>query len=89
MECVLDRRAANRGYPAILCMDNVLELLSLILVEWAEIHAVKLGFVRLGKSTFEDEKHVRAKSCLNRQIQEQGRYQVRPQPEYKQCRRGS
>jgi hypothetical protein len=47
-------------------MNNVLELLSLTLAEWAEIHAVKLEFIWRGKSTFEDEKHVWAKSCLNR-----------------------
>ncbi|HCT9736638.1 IS3 family transposase [Morganella morganii] len=48
---VLDRIAANRGYPAMLRMDNGPEFISLALAEWAEKHAVKLEFIQLGKPT--------------------------------------
>ena len=48
---VLDRIAANRGYPVMLCMDNGPEFISLVLAEWAEIHAVKLEFIQPGKPT--------------------------------------
>ncbi|ELG11786.1 hypothetical protein A1SG_00027 [Escherichia coli KTE54] len=40
---LLDRIAANRVHPVMLCMDNGSEFCSLALAEWAEIHAVKLG----------------------------------------------
>lgn len=46
---VLDRIAANRGYPVMLRMDNGPEFISLVLAEWAEIHAVKLEFIQPGK----------------------------------------
>lgn len=46
---VLNRIAANRGYPVMLRMDNDPELISLGLAEWAEIHAVKLEFIQPGK----------------------------------------
>ena len=46
---VLDRIAANRGYPAMLRMDYGLEFISLALAEWAEKHAVKLEFIKPGK----------------------------------------
>ena len=36
---VLDRIAANRGYPVMLRMDNGPEFISLALAEWAEKHA--------------------------------------------------
>ncbi|EIJ6450416.1 IS3 family transposase [Salmonella enterica] len=48
---VLDRIAANRGYPAMLRMDNGPEFISLALAEWAEKHAVKLELIRPGKPT--------------------------------------
>lgn len=48
---VLDRIAANRGYPAMLRMDNGPEFISLILVDWAETHAVRLEFIEPGKPT--------------------------------------
>ena len=43
--CVLDRIATNRGYPAMLRMDNGPEFISLALAEWAEKYAVKLEFI--------------------------------------------
>lgn len=46
---VLDRIAANRGYPVMLRMDNGPEFISLALAEWAEQHAVKLEFIQPGK----------------------------------------
>jgi putative transposase len=48
---VLDRIAANRGYPVMLRMDNGLVFISLALAEWAEIQAVKLEFIQPGKLT--------------------------------------
>jgi putative transposase len=48
---VLDRIAANRGYPVMLRMDNGPEFISLALAEWAEKHAVKLEFIQSGKPT--------------------------------------
>lgn len=48
---VLDRIAANRGYPVMLRMDNGPEFISLALAEWAELHAVKLEFIQPGKPT--------------------------------------
>jgi len=48
---VLDRIAANRGYPVMLCMDNGPEFILLALAEWAEKHAVKLEFIQPGKPT--------------------------------------
>ena len=48
---VFDRLAANRGYPAMLRMDNGPEFISLALAEWAEKHAVKLEFIQPGKPT--------------------------------------
>lgn len=48
---VLDRIAANRGYPVMLRMDNGPEFISLVLVEWAEQHAVKLEFIQPDKPT--------------------------------------
>ena len=49
--CVLDRIATNRGYPAMLRMDNGPEFISLALAEWAEKYAVKLEFIQPGKPT--------------------------------------
>lgn len=48
---VLDRIAANRGYPVMLRMDNGPEFISLAPAEWAEQHAVKLEFIQPGKPT--------------------------------------
>lgn len=48
---VLDRIAANRGYPVMLHMDNGPEFISLALAEWAEQPAVKLEFIQPGKPT--------------------------------------
>ena len=48
---VLDRIAANRGYPVMLRMDNGPEFISLALAEWAEQPAVKLEFIQPGKPT--------------------------------------
>ena len=48
---VLDRIAANRGYPAMLRLDNGPEFISLALAEWAEKHAIKLEFIQPGKPT--------------------------------------
>jgi putative transposase len=47
---VLDRIAANRGYPVMLRMDNGAEFISLALAEWAEKHALKLD-IQPGKPT--------------------------------------
>ncbi|QHM75182.1 hypothetical protein C7M52_01131 [Mixta theicola] len=48
---VLDRIAANRGYPVVLCMGNGPEFISLALAEWAEKHVVKLELIQPGKPT--------------------------------------
>ncbi|MCX8962349.1 transposase, partial [Erwinia psidii] len=48
---VPDRSDANRGYPAMLRMDNGPEFISLTLAEWAEVHAVRLEFIKPGKPT--------------------------------------
>ncbi|WP_421533483.1 DDE-type integrase/transposase/recombinase [Morganella morganii] len=48
---VLDKIAANRGYPAMLRMDNGPEFISLALAKWAEKYAVKLEFIQQGKPT--------------------------------------
>lgn len=48
---VLDRIAANRGYPVMLRIDNDPEFISLALAEWAEKYAVKLEFIQPGKPT--------------------------------------
>lgn len=48
---VLDRSAANRGYPVTLRMDNRPEFISLTLNERAEMHAVRLEFIESGKPT--------------------------------------
>lgn len=48
---VPDRIAANRGYPAMLRMDDGPEFISLAQAEWAEKHAVKLVFIQPGKPT--------------------------------------
>lgn len=48
---VLDRIAANRGYPVMLHMDNGPEFISLTLAEWTEKHAVKLELIQPGKPT--------------------------------------
>ncbi len=48
---VLERIAANRGYPVMLRMDNGPEFISLALAEWAEKNAVKLEFIQPGKPT--------------------------------------
>ncbi len=42
---VLDRIAANCGYPVMLRMDNSPGFISLALPEWAEKHAVKLEVI--------------------------------------------
>lgn len=47
---VLDRIAANRGYPAMLRMDNAPEFISLARADWAEKHGVKLEFIQPGRS---------------------------------------
>jgi len=44
---VLDRIAANRGYPAMLRMDNGPEFISMILTELAEKYAVKWSLINL------------------------------------------
>ncbi len=51
MVCVLDWIAANRGEPVMLRMDNGPEFISLTLPEWAEMHAIKLEFIKPGKPT--------------------------------------
>ncbi|EEU9378877.1 IS3 family transposase [Escherichia coli] len=48
---VLDRVAANRGYPLKMRMDNGPELVSLALAQWAEEHGVMLEFIQPGKPT--------------------------------------
>lgn len=48
---VLDRIAANRGYPVMLRMDNGPESISLAQAEWAERHTVKLEFIQPGEPT--------------------------------------
>ena len=48
---VLDRSAANRGYPVMLRMKNSPEFISLALAEWAVMHAKKLEFIQTGKPT--------------------------------------
>jgi putative transposase len=46
---VLERRAAVRGYPLKLRLDNGPELVSIALAEWAEDHGVTLEFIKPGK----------------------------------------
>ncbi len=48
---VLDRIAANRGYPLKMRMDNGSELTSVALVQWAEEHGVMPEFIKPGKPT--------------------------------------
>ena len=48
---ILDRSAANRGYPVMLRMANGPEFIYLALAEWAERHTVKLEFIQPGKPT--------------------------------------
>ncbi|MBB2216042.1 hypothetical protein FSG91_022920 [Escherichia coli] len=36
--CLLDRIAANRGYPVMLRMDNGPEFISLALAEWVSVN---------------------------------------------------
>ncbi len=48
---LLDRIAANRGYPVMLRMDNGPEFISPALAGWAKIHAVKPEFIQPGKPT--------------------------------------
>ena len=46
---VLDRVAAERGYPAKLRVDNGPELTSVHMAAWAESHGVELEFIQPGK----------------------------------------
>ena len=46
---VLDRVAAERGYPAKLRVDNGPELTSIQMAGWAEAHGVELEFIQPGK----------------------------------------
>lgn len=46
---VLDRVAAERGYPAKLRVDNGPEMTSVHLAAWAESHSVELEFIQPGK----------------------------------------
>lgn len=48
---MLDRIAANRGYPVMRRMDNGPAFISLALAEQAEKHAVKLEFIQPDKPT--------------------------------------
>lgn len=48
---VLERIAAERGYPMMLRLDNGPEFISLALAEWAEEHKVRLAFIEPGKPT--------------------------------------
>ncbi|XUA18776.1 IS3 family transposase [Citrobacter sp. OP27] len=48
---VLDRIAANRGYPLRMRMDNGPELISVALAHWAEEHGVMQAFIKPGKPT--------------------------------------
>lgn len=48
---VLDRIAANRGYPLRMRMDNGPELISVALAQWAEEHGVMQEFIKPGKPT--------------------------------------
>lgn len=48
---VLDRIAEYRGYPKRLRQDNGPEFISHALELWAEIHGVKLDFIKPGKPT--------------------------------------
>ena len=48
---VLDRIAANRGYPLKMRMDIGPELISVALAQWAEKHGVMLEFIKPGKPT--------------------------------------
>ncbi|HIB8305623.1 IS3 family transposase [Serratia marcescens] len=48
---VLDRIAANRGYPLKMRMDNGPELISVALAQWAEEHGVMQEFIKPGKPT--------------------------------------
>ena len=43
---VLNRIIANRRYPLKMRMDNIPELISLALAQWAENHGVMLGLIR-------------------------------------------
>ena len=46
---VLDRVAAERGYPAKLRVDNGPEMTSIHLAAWTENHGVELEFIQPGK----------------------------------------
>ncbi len=48
---VLDRVAANCGYPVMLRMNNGPEFISLTLAEWAEKHALKQDVIQPDKPT--------------------------------------
>ncbi len=48
---VLDRVAKQRGYPALITVDNGTEFTSKALDAWAFEHEVRLDFIRLGKPT--------------------------------------
>jgi len=48
---VLDKIAANRGYPIMLRMDNGPKFIFLRLTEWAGKHGVKLAHIQPGKPT--------------------------------------
>lgn len=48
---VLDRIAAQRGYPKAIRCDNGPELRSSVLSDWAKHHRVKINFIQPGKPT--------------------------------------
>lgn len=50
---VLERIAVVRGYPLKLRLDNVPELISVKLGDWAEEHGVTLGRFRVPRVTFD------------------------------------
>lgn len=49
--CVLAGNASQRGYPERVRMDNVSELVSVALVDWAEDHGVRLEIIQPGRLT--------------------------------------
>lgn len=46
---MLDRVAANRGYPLKMWIGTGQELVSLALAQWADEYGVQLEFIKMGK----------------------------------------
>ena len=69
---VLDRVTAERGFPAVIVMDNGPEFTGKALDEWAHGHGVKLDFIAPGKpvqNAFRESFNGRFRDeCLNQSI---------------------